>query len=175
MTFNMFGRCPPTTFERGVVRARWRGAFVLRSMLGRLQWQGKLTPLRRTWHVSIPYPLDGALPPEYGIAYPRVRILELGPSPHRIDEWLCLFYPWDSNPSQVWKATDGIPRLIEMTTYWLTAYERWLGTPPGPGQLPPAWYGTQILGVPIPDSMFPPWPVPEAPHGIPAEYQRDAS
>lgn len=144
-------------------------------MLGCLEWQGQLTPLQRTWYVRIPYPLDGGLPAGYGIVYPRVQVRGLGPSPHRINDWLCLFYPWDSNPKQVWKPTDGIPRLIEMTDYWLEAYEQWLRTPPQPGQLPAGLYAEKMFGSRIGDSMFPAWPVPEAPHGIPAEYQGKVS
>lgn len=170
-----FGRYPPTTFERAVVRARWGGVFVLRSMCGRLEWQGRLTPLQRTWHVRIPYPLDGAIPSEFGIVYPRVQIRGLGPSLHRIDEWLCLFYPWDTNPKQIWAPRNGIPRLIEMTHYWLEAYEGWLRTPPQSGQLPAGLYAAKVCGATLGESAFPAWPVPEAPHGIPAENQRQVS
>jgi hypothetical protein len=155
------GRCPPTAFEREVVRVRFKGSFRLLNPYGFLLWQGTLQPIQRVWWIRIPYPLDGAVKDDVG--YPRVEVLGLHPSPHRIGDWLCLFDPDDE--ALRWYPEHGISRLIELTALWLDAYERWLRALPAANQLPASLWGLQIFDKLVPESAFPPWPAAEAPHG----------
>jgi hypothetical protein len=116
---------------------------------------------RRHWWIRIPYPLKGAVPDSVG--YPRVEVLGLPPSPHRIGRWICLFDPDDDE--RRWRPESGVDRLIELACLWLDAYETWLRTPPEDGGLPAWLFGLTVWGSALPEELFPSWPAQEAPHG----------
>lgn len=156
------------------MRARWGGNFALVEQFGELLWQGEVSPAGRPWVMRVPYPLTGALH-RYGIDYPRVEILRLPPSPHRIGRYLCLYYPWDSDPRCIWTPERGVSRLIELGCIWLSTYEAWLRCMPGPDEFPAWMFGEKLLRcLSIDESNTPAWPGLEAPHGIPEWARRDA-
>jgi hypothetical protein len=150
-----------------VMRTRWRGQFRLVRQFGELAWQGLVAPTGRSWHIRIPYPLTGAFPAGE-IDYPRIEVAGLSSSPHRIGEFLCVYYPWDTDPSRVWTPPQGIARLLELACIWLATYEAWLRAVPGPGQFPSWMFGQTLFGsLVIDESNTPSWPGLEAPHGRP--------
>lgn len=155
------GLDPPSDVERRVMAQRFHERFQLRRHWGVLQWQGTVTVGSRRWRIRIPYPLSGAVPDDVG--YPRVEVVGLPPSLHRIDHWICLFDPDDEDGR--WRPEQGVPRLIELTCLWLDAYRTWLQTPPPDGCLPSWLYGLTVLDHALPDDVFPQWPAKEAPHG----------
>lgn len=141
--------------------ARYRGRFQLVRQFGVLLWQGTVTNHGREWWIRIPYPLSGAVADDVG--YPRVEVMNLPPSPHRIGKWICLFDP-DERESR-WFPEHGVARLVELACLWLDAYETWLRLPPPAGGFPAGLYGLKLAGKRIPDELFPSWPAKEAPHG----------
>jgi len=150
------------------MRARWRDAFELVEQFGGLVWKGVVSPAGRRWLMRVPYPLRGAVDDD-GIEYPRVEVLGLPPSPHRIGHYLCLYDPWDSEPRSIWRPEQGISRLIELGCIWLSTYEAWLRAPAAQGEFPAWMFGQKLFGfLPIDERNTPPWPGLEAPHGIPS-------
>lgn len=158
------GLFPPTDYEISVMRIRWGDSFKLLRQFGDLVWRGTLAPLGREWHVKVPYPLRGAMS-DPGVEYPRVQVIGLPPSPHRIGDFLCLFDPDDPEPGRRWEPAEGVPRLVEMTCIWLDTYERWLRLPPSEDGFPAWMFGATVFGVRVDESRCPPWPGLEAPHG----------
>lgn len=143
------------------MRARYQGRFRLVTQWGTLVWQGCVVVQRREWWIRIPYPMRGAV--EDATGYPRVEVLALPPSPHRIGRWICLFDP-DDEVSR-WRPEHGVARLVELACLWLDAYEIWLRLPAPDGGFPAWLFGLTVLNEKIPEEMFPRWPAMEAPHG----------
>ncbi len=141
--------------------ARYGGRFQLVRQFGVLLWQGQVQIQGREWWLRIPYPLEGAVPDAVG--YPRVEVVGLPASLHRIRDWICLFDPDDEETR--WRPEHGVARLVELACLWLDAYERWLRLPAPAGGFPAGLFGLRVWGRQLEDELFPAWPAREAPHG----------